>query len=86
MKNNMKREWRKIMKNNKKIIIKVILMFILSICLVPTVALADEIGDIDIENVIFNYNPGDKPKASAIKCFAKKISHLMEEKPLVLKS
>ena len=55
------------MKNNKKIIIKVILMFILSICLVPTVALADEIGDIDIENVIFNYNPGDKPKASAIK-------------------
>jgi hypothetical protein len=29
---------------------------------------SSEIGDVDIEGVTFNYNPGDAPKATAYKC------------------
>lgn len=57
------------MKNNKQIIVKVILMLLLGIFVMPIKTNAEEIdlriANIDIEGVKFNYNAGDKPVASA---------------------
>lgn len=50
----------------KKIITTVL---ILCLAIMPIKVFANsEIGDVDIEGVTFNYNPGDKPKATAYKC------------------
>ena len=55
-----------------KIIITAILMFLFAMCITPTLAFAEDLdlntANIDIEGVKFNYNPGDKPEASAYKC------------------
>ena len=51
--------------------IKKIITTVLILCLsiMPIKVFANsEIGDVDIEGVTFNYNPGDKPKATAYKC------------------
>lgn len=57
----------KIKKSKMFIISMLILCFALSI--MPMKVLANsEIGDVDIEGVTFNYNPGDAPKATAYKC------------------
>lgn len=53
------------MKKNK-ILITAVLMFLFTMCLAPiTTFSATEIGDIEIENVKFNYDPGDAPQANA---------------------
>lgn len=53
------------MKKNK-ILITAVLMFLFTMCLAPiTTFAATEIGDIEIENVKFNYDPGDAPQANA---------------------
>ena len=53
------------MKKNK-ILISAVLMFLFTMCLAPiTTFAATEIGDIEIENVKFNYDPGDAPQANA---------------------
>ena len=50
-----------------KILITAVLMFLFTTCIAPiTTFAATEIGDIEIENVKFNYDPGDAPKATAI--------------------
>ena len=57
----------KIKKSKMFIISMLILCFALSI--MPMKVLANsEIGDVDIEGVTFDYNPGDTPKATAYKC------------------
>ena len=53
------------MKKNK-ILITAVLMSLFTMCLAPiTTFAATEIGDIEIENVKFNYDPGDAPQANA---------------------
>ena len=56
------------MKNKKrKLFVSTILTFLFTLCIAPITAFATtEIGEIDIESVTFNYNPGDAPKATAI--------------------
>ena len=50
-----------------KILITAVFMFLFPMCLAPiTTFAATEIGDIEIENVKFNYDPGDAPQAKAI--------------------
>ena len=50
-----------------KILITAVFMFLFTMCLAPiTTFAATEIGDIEIENVKFNYDPGDAPQAKAI--------------------
>ena len=55
-----------------KIIISAILMFLFTMCIAPLTIFAEDLdlntANIDIEGVKFNYNPGDKPEASAYKC------------------
>mgnify|MGYP004700975887 CR=1 FL=1 len=55
------------MKNNKrKLFVTTILMFLFALCIAPITAFAaTEIGDIEIENVKFNYDPGDAPQVNA---------------------
>ena len=49
-----------------KILITAVLMFLFTMCLAPiTTFAATEIGDIEIENVKFNYDPGDAPQSNA---------------------
>lgn len=49
-----------------KILITAVLMFLFTTCIAPiTIFAATEIGDIEIENVKFNYDPGDAPQANA---------------------
>ena len=49
-----------------KILITAVLMFLFTTCIAPiTTFAATEIGDIEIENVKFNYDPGDAPQANA---------------------
>ena len=54
-----------------KILITTILMFLITICIVPMTAFAEDLdlgtANIDIEGVKFNYNPGDKPEVKAYK-------------------
>ncbi len=50
-----------------------LLVLCMSLTLLPVTAFADgelgsEIGNVDIEGVTFNYDPGDTPKATAYKC------------------
>ena len=50
-----------------KIFITIIMILCLALSIMPMkVFAATEIGDIDIESVTFNYEPGDAPKATAI--------------------
>ena len=56
----------KIKKSKIFITAMLILCFVLSIIPITSFAIS-EIGDVDIENVTFNYNPGDAPKATAQK-------------------
>ena len=55
-----------------KILISAILMFLFTMCIAPLTIFAEDLdlntANIDIEGVKFNYNPGDKPEASAYKC------------------
>lgn len=49
-----------------KILITAVFVFLFTMCLAPiTTFAATEIGDIEIENVKFNYDPGDAPQANA---------------------
>jgi len=49
-----------------KILITAVLMFLFTMCIAPiTTFAATEIGDVEIENVKFNYDPGDVPQAKA---------------------
>ena len=57
----------KIKKRKIFIIIMLLLCFALSVMPMKVLA-SSEIGDVDIEGVTFNYNPGDAPKATAYKC------------------
>lgn len=42
-------------------------MLFMALSFIPaTTFAATEIGDVEIESVTFNYNPGDTPKATAI--------------------
>ena len=54
-----------------KIIISAILMLLVTMCIVPITSFAENLdlstANIDIEGVKFNYNPGDKPEATAKK-------------------
>lgn len=50
-----------------KIIITTMLLLCFAIMPIKVFA-STEIGDVDIEGVSFNYNPGDAPKATAYKC------------------
>ena len=58
------------MKTKKsKIFIITILTLLIAMCIAPMMVFAtSEIGDVDIEGVTFNYDPGDAPKATAYKC------------------
>ena len=50
-----------------KIFITTMLLLCFALSVMPmTVFAASEIGDVDIESVTFNYEPGDAPKATAI--------------------
>lgn len=52
-----------------KIFIAIMLLFCFALSVMPMKVLANsEIGDVDIEGVTFDYNPGDAPKATAYKC------------------
>ena len=52
-----------------KIFITTMLILCFALSIIPIKVLATtEIGDVDIEGVTFNYNPGDTPKANAYKC------------------
>ena len=55
----------KIKKSKIFIITMLLLCFVLSIMPMKVMA-ATEIGDVEIENVKFNYDPGDAPQAKAI--------------------
>ena len=50
-----------------KIIITTMLLLCFAIMPIKVFA-STEIGDVDIEGVTFNYEPGDTPKATAYKC------------------
>ena len=62
------------MKNQKrhgKKLLSILLVLCMALTLVPITAFAEGvnyIGDVDIEGVTFNYEPGDAPKATAYKC------------------
>ena len=52
-----------------KIFITIIMILCFALSIMPIKVFAStEIGDVDIEGVTFNYNPGDAPKATAYKC------------------
>ena len=52
-----------------KIFITIMLLLCFALSVMPMKVLANsEIGDVDIEGVTFDYNPGDAPKATAYKC------------------
>ncbi len=52
-----------------KIFIAIMLLLCFALSVMPMKVLANsEIGDVDIEGVTFDYNPGDAPKATAYKC------------------
>ena len=52
-----------------KIFIALMLLLCFALSVMPMKVLANsEIGDVDIEGVTFDYNPGDAPKATAYKC------------------
>ena len=52
-----------------KIFITTMLLLCFALSVMPMKVLANsEIGDVDIEGVTFDYNPGDAPKATAYKC------------------
>ena len=52
-----------------KIFIATMLLLCFALSVMPMKVLANsEIGDVDIEGVTFDYNPGDAPKATAYKC------------------
>ena len=55
----------------EKIIISAVLMLLVTICIAPITSFAENLdlstANIDIEGVKFNYNPGDKPEATARK-------------------
>ena len=50
-----------------KIIITTMLLLCFAIMPIKVFA-STEIGDVDIEGVTFDYNPGDAPKETAYKC------------------
>jgi len=53
----------------RKNIVIAILVLCIALTVMPMTVFADsEIGDVDIEGVAFNYNPGDAPKTTAYKC------------------
>ena len=53
----------------RKNIVIAILVLCIALTIMPMTVFADsEIGDVDIEGVAFNYNPGDAPKTTAYKC------------------
>lgn len=53
----------------RKNIVIAILVLCIALTVIPMTVFADsEIGDVDIEGVAFNYNPGDAPKTTAYKC------------------
>ena len=62
----------KTMKKCNRKLLSILLVLCMVLTIVPITALAaenqDNIGDVDIEGVTFNYEPGDAPKATAYKC------------------
>lgn len=54
-----------------KIFIVAVVMVLVTMCIAPITAFAEDLdlsnANIDIEGVKFDYNPGDKPQATAYK-------------------